>query len=55
MTREQAARIADGVCRALLAVVALLRREFDLPDYRGITIEIKESPYTEPTTTQVIE
>jgi hypothetical protein len=55
MTREQSTRIADGICRALLAIVALLRHEFDLPSYRGITIEIKESPYSEPTITEVIE
>lgn len=53
MSRETATRIADGVCRALLAIVALLRHEFDLPSYRGITIEIKESPYSEPTITGV--
>jgi hypothetical protein len=55
MTKETAARIADGICRALLAIVALLRHEFDLPSYRGITIEIKDSPYSEPPVTDAVE
>lgn len=38
MTRET----ADIICRALLAIVAALRRAYDLPVYNNITIEIKE-------------
>lgn len=32
--------LADLICRALLAIVAALRRKYDLPDYRGITVNI---------------
>ena len=28
------------ICRALLAIVAALRKEYDLPDHRNITIEL---------------
>ena len=35
--------LADLICRALLAIVAAIRKRYDLPTYKGITIEIKES------------
>ena len=51
--------LADIICRSLLAIVAALRKKYDLPTYKGITIEIKESDtiagvtgYTAPTVTQ---
>lgn len=31
---------ADIICRALLAIVAALRKEYGLPTYRGVTIEL---------------
>ena len=34
--------LADIVCRALLAIVAAIRKRYDLPTYKGITIEIKD-------------
>ena len=34
--------LADIVCRALLAIVAALRRRYDLPAYQNIVIEITE-------------
>lgn len=34
--------LVDVICRALLAIVAALRKRYDLPEYRGITIEIRE-------------
>jgi hypothetical protein len=37
---------ADIICRALLAIVAVLRKEFDLPEYHNITIQIIDT-YTE--------
>jgi len=37
---------ADLVCRALLAIVAALRKAHGLPEYRGIIvlIEVRENP-----------
>lgn len=46
---------AEIICRALLAIVAAIRKQYELPEYRGITIEIKENPYSEPTITERIE
>ena len=40
MTDKQ---LAELICRALLAIVAALRKRYDLPEYKGFTIEIKES------------
>ena len=40
MTRET----ADIVCRALLAIVAALRKAYGLPEYHNIVIEIREVP-----------
>ena len=40
MTDKQ---LVELICRALLAIVAALRKRYDLPEYKGITIEIKES------------
>lgn len=34
--------LADLICRALLAIVAAIRKRYDLPTYKGITIEVKE-------------
>ena len=39
MTDKQ---LAEIICRALLAIVAALRKRYDLPEYRGVTIEIKD-------------
>jgi hypothetical protein len=30
----------DTICRALLAIVAVLRKEYGLPPYHNITIEL---------------
>lgn len=32
----------DIICRALLAIVAALRKEYGLPDYKNITIDISD-------------
>ena len=40
MTDKQ---LAELICRALLAIVAAIRKRYELPEYRGITIEVKES------------
>lgn len=32
--------LAEVVCRALLAIVAAVRKRYGLPDYHGITISI---------------
>ena len=40
MTKET----ADIVCRALLAIVAALRKAYDLPAYHNIIIIIQEHP-----------
>jgi hypothetical protein len=46
---------ADLICRGLLAIVAALRKEYHLPDYRNITIECRDNVigygYLEPTVT----
>ena len=34
---------ADILCRALLAIVAALRKRYDLPTYKEITIQITEA------------
>lgn len=34
--------IADTICRALLAIVAALRKAYDLPEYKNITIRFEE-------------
>jgi hypothetical protein len=39
MTRET----ADIICRALLAIVAALRKAYGLPQYNNIVIEIRDS------------
>ena len=36
-------QLAEVICRALLAIVAALRKKYGLPDYKGITIEIGEN------------
>lgn len=48
---------ADIICRALLAIVAVIRDEYSLPVYSNITIEIKDNvtgaaEYKEPTLTE---
>jgi hypothetical protein len=35
--------LADIVCRALLAIVAAIRKRYGLPDHKNITVEIKET------------
>ena len=40
MTDKQ---LAEIICRALLAIVAAIRKRYDLPVYKGITIEIRET------------
>ena len=40
MTDKQ---LAERICRALLAIVAALRKRYGLPVYKGITLEIKDS------------
>jgi hypothetical protein len=32
---------AELICAALLAIVAALRKEHGLPDYRGVTIHVE--------------
>jgi hypothetical protein len=32
----------DLICRALLAIVAALRKEYNLPEYHGITIMVSD-------------
>ena len=32
--------LADLICRALLAIVAAIRKKYELPDYKGITLKI---------------
>jgi hypothetical protein len=33
----------DLICRALLAIVAALRKEYGLPEYHGITIQVLDN------------
>ena len=35
-------QFADILCRALLAIVSALRKKYDLPTYKEITIQIVE-------------
>lgn len=35
--------LADIVCRALLAIVAAIRKRYGLPDHKNITVEIRET------------
>ena len=34
---------ADIICRALLAIVAALRREYGLPEYHNVTIHVTDT------------
>jgi hypothetical protein len=34
---------AEIVCRALLAIVAALRKEYDLPEYHHVTIHMEDT------------
>ena len=34
---------AEIICRALLAVVAAIRKEYDLPEYHHITIRVEDT------------
>ena len=48
----------DVICRALLAIVAALRKEYNLPEYHSITIQINDTiagvtSYTQNTETVV--
>lgn len=36
--------LADVICRALLAIVAAIRKKYGLPDYHNIAIVIQERP-----------
>lgn len=45
---------ADIVCRALLAIVAVLRRAFDLPEYRNISIVVVEKQPDDCTTARIV-
>jgi len=36
-------QLAEIVCRALLAIVAALRKKYGLPEYKGVTIEIGDN------------
>jgi len=36
-------QLAEIVCRALLAIVAALRKKYSLPEYKGITIAISDT------------
>lgn len=40
MTDKQ---LAEIVCRALLAIVAAIRKRYGLSEYKGVTITISES------------
>lgn len=33
----------DIICRSLLAIVAALRKEYDLPEYKNITISVTDN------------
>ena len=35
-------QLAEVICRALLAIVAAIRKRYDLPEYRGVVIDIRE-------------
>ena len=39
MTDKQ---LAEIICRALLAIVAALRKRYGLPVYKNVTLEIKD-------------
>lgn len=39
---------ADLLCRALLAIVAALRKKYDLPDYRGISVTLTSADNVTP-------
>jgi len=34
---------AEIICRALLAIVAAIRREYGLPDYHNVVVEIRDT------------
>lgn len=36
-------QLAEVVCSALLAIVAAIRKKYNLPSNNGVTIEIKEN------------
>jgi len=38
----------DIICRALLAIVAALRKEYNLPEYHNITISVNDSMTAPP-------
>jgi hypothetical protein len=39
---EVSKQTIDIICRALLAIVAALRKEYDLPEYHNVTIQLTE-------------
>jgi hypothetical protein len=42
--------LADLICRALLAIVAGIRKRYDLPVYQGIVVVIQEKQAETPLT-----
>lgn len=40
--------LADIICRALLAIVAGIRKKYGLPEYRNIGIILQEKPEEAP-------
>lgn len=36
--------LADVICRALLAIVAAIRKKYGLPDYHNVTISLVDKP-----------
>jgi hypothetical protein len=36
--------LADIICRALLAIVAGIRKKYGLPAYQNVTITLQDSP-----------
>lgn len=38
----------DIICRALIAIVTALRKEYGLPEYHGVTVELKNVTQVNP-------
>lgn len=47
--------LADIVCRALLAIVAGLRKRYNLPEYRGIMVVLQEQVLETPKETLAVQ
>lgn len=41
-------QLADVICRALLAIVAAIRKRYGLPAYQNIVISVQEQSEDEP-------